>query len=220
MAWDWGNAVRGGATGAAAGSAAGPWGTVIGGAAGALGGGLTGSGNDHVDKFLDQIPDELKKHLMPYINEYQKNMSDPNAIINKIGSGYHESPGFKWKLGQGENAITNAAAAGGMAGTGQHQQQAGELAEHLADQDYWDFVNHGTDIYKDSLHGGTAASSDLGTSLANLLYSKAGLGYERGAQNNKTNSDLMSSILAMLTKNNSSGGSVPAYAKPTPGWGG
>jgi hypothetical protein len=222
MTFDWGNAFRGGASGAAAGASAGWPGAVIGGGLGALSGFFGNDEEKKTNALLNQIPDQLKQYLMPYITagqgalgkvggEYEHLLSDPNEIINRIGSGYHESPGYQWRLGQGENAINNAAAAGGMIGTGQHQQQAGQLAENLANQDYWDFVNHGVDMYGKGLAGeqglstqGLTAGGDLGTSLANLLQGKAGLNYTRGTTSNQNNSDLVSSIIAALTKNSGS----------------
>lgn len=220
MAFDWGNAFRGGASGAAAGSSFGPWGSVVGGGLGALGGLFGGGGDEEKDtnKYLDQIPDELKKYLMPYINagqnslgkvggEYDKLMSDPNSIISKIGSGYKESPGYQWRLNQGTNAINNANAAGGMAGTGQHQQQAGELAGNLANQDYQQYLQQALGLYGTGLQGnqglaemGLGAGSSLGQSIAQMLMGKAGLNYTRSANQNSLNSDTMSSILGFLSK--------------------
>ena len=97
--------------------------------------------------YLNKIPGTITPYYQPSINagnqalpglqaQYGQMMNDPNGIISRLGAGYHQSPGYQFKLGQGESAINNAQAAGGMAGTGQHQQQAGELAGHLADQDF------------------------------------------------------------------------------------
>lgn len=218
MAFNWGNAFRGGATGAAIGTQVMPgWGTAIGGGVGALSGFFGNDEEEGTNKLLDQIPDELKQYLMPYINagqgalgnltgEYGKLTSNPNDIISKIGSGYKESPGYQWKLKQGEQGITNAAAAGGMAGTGQHQQQAGELATNLANQDYNDYMTNALGLYNTGLEGqkglaegGRQAGGDLGTSLANLLKGKAGLNYTRGANKNQMNSDLASSLMAYFS---------------------
>lgn len=248
MAFDWGNALRGGGSGAAIGSTFGPWGTAIGAGVGALSGLFGGRQQQHeqnqTNQYLNQIPDELKQYMMPYVSagqgalgrvgsEYGNLLSDPNAIINRIGAGYHESPGYQWRLGQGENAINNAAAAGGMAGTAQHQQEAGQLAENLANQDYWDFVDKGLGLYGTGLQGeqglaaqGATTAGDLSTSLANLLQGRAGLSYQRGLNQNQQNSDLMSSIMSYLAAKKP--GSIPNYAnfpgfspsQPTAGWGG
>lgn len=223
---NWGNAFSGGASGAAAGSAFGPWGAAAGGILGGLGG-LFGGDNEEkgTDEWLNQIPEEMRQYLGPYIDagrgaiphlnelsdEYQKMYQDPNSIISRIGAGYRESPGYKWRLGQGEQAITNSAAAGGMLGTGQHQQQAGELAGHLADQDYQNYLEQALGLYRGGLQGrtgieqnifgvGANAAGDLAGSLGDLLNQRAKLNYERSASRNKASSDMWSN-LGVLGKN-------------------
>ena len=222
MAFNWGNAATGGVLGAKAGNSLFPGiGGLAGGALGALSGFFGGDEDEETNKLLDQIPDELKQYLMPYINagqnalpalndvsgEYQKLYQDPNAIIARIGGGYKQSPGYQWKLGQGENAITNAAAMNGMAGTAQHQQQAGELAEHLADQDYQDYLGKALGLFTGGLEGrrgieqgifdtGANASGSLATGLSNYMLGRAGLNYTRQANQNQANSDIFSSLLS------------------------
>jgi len=190
---------------------------------GLVGGFLTEDPQKEANKYLDQIPDELKQYLMPYIqqgqksyghlndisSEYENMYKDPNAIIQRLGAGYKQSPGYQWRLNQGENAINNAAASGGMAGTGQHQQQAGELATNLASQDFNDFMTNVLGLYKGGLSGrtgieqdiygkGYGASGDLAASIANVLQAKAGMGYQ-GAQNrNKQWSDALSSLTSTI----------------------
>lgn len=214
MGFDWGNALKGGGTGFAAG---GPVGGIVGGALGGFLGG--GDPTKKANKYLDQIPPELRKYLEPYINaghgalghlndisgEYEKMYQDPNAIISRIGSGYQKSPGYDWQLNQGENAITNAAAANGMAGTGQHQQQAGELATNLANQDYQNYLAKALGLYAGGVSGragieqnifdtGAGASGSLAANLAKILEAKAGLSYQNELNKNQQNSDLFSSI--------------------------
>ena len=207
MSFDWGSAFRGGAQG----------GILPGIAAGFL----NRDPNKAANKYLDQIPDELKKYLQPYIDagrgayghlndisgEYEKMYQDPNAIISRIGEGYKESPGFRWKLNQGENAINNASAAGGMTGTGQHQQQAGELANNLASQDFNDFMERALGLRREGLTGrtgieqdifakGYGASGDLAASLANLLNQRGGLAYQDAKNSNQQWSDAISSLMS------------------------
>jgi hypothetical protein len=227
MGFNWGNAGSGAASGAAAGSTFGPWGTAIGGVAGGLFGGFSGDDDeeDKTNELLSQIPEQLKQYLTPYVNagmgalpnlnelsgEYANLYKDPNAIISRIGSGYRQSPGYQWKLNQGENAITNAAARGGYAGTPQHQQYAGELAGNLADQDYQDYLGKALALMTGGLQGrtgieqgifdtGAGAAGSLGTGLANYLMGSAGLNYKRGAAQNQMNSDMFSSLLSFFKK--------------------
>lgn len=227
MPFNWGGAGQGAASGATAGSAFGPWGAAAGGIAGGLLGGFTGNSDPtkKANKYLDQIPDEMRKYLQPYIDagmlsldnlrgissQYEKMYQDPNAIISGIAEGYTQSPGYQWRFNQGENAINNAAAAGGMAGTAQHQQQAGELATNLASQDFNDFMNRALGVYGSGLTGrtgieqdifgkGYGASGDLAASLANVLKAKAGLSYQGAAGQNAQMSDALSSLLSYFGK--------------------
>lgn len=86
-------------------------------------------------------------------NNYNSLMNDPSGIYNRVASGYHQSPGYQWQLGQGINAANNAAASGGMLGTPQHQQQAATMAEGLANQDFNNYLTHGLSLYSQGLQG-------------------------------------------------------------------
>jgi hypothetical protein len=209
MTFDWGNAFRGGMQGGIL--------------PGVVAGFTNGDPTKRANKYLDQIPDELRKYLMPFINrgntagehlndisgEYESMYKDPNSIISKIGSGYTESPGFKWRLGQGENAINNAAASGGYAGTSQHQQRAGELATNIASQDFNDFMERALGMRREGLTGrtgieqdfynkGYGASGDLASSIANWLNQKGGMAYQDQKNKNQQWSDALSSLTSNI----------------------
>lgn len=157
-----------------------------------------GAGN-----YLNQVPGAISPYYQPYVNagqsqipglenQYNGLMNNPGDIISRIGQGYQQSPGFKFQLGQGESAINNAQAAGGMAGSPQHQQQAGELANNLANQDYYQYMDKALGQYDVGLQGsqglfntGYGASNDMATSLANMLMSQAGLKYAGQANKNQ-----------------------------------
>lgn len=201
MAFNWGNAAQGASS--------------LGGI-GLLGGFL--GDNDYekdTNNILNKIPPQLREFLMPYINagtgalgkaggEYDKLLADPNALISRLGAGYKASPGYQWKLNQGENAITNAQAAGGMAGSGQHQQLAGQLAENLANQDYYDYLKDVLGLFGTGLQGeqgltelGAGAGGSLAASLAAILQDKAKLRYQGGLNKNQQLNDIFSNIGSM-----------------------
>lgn len=199
MAYNWGRGGSGALSGAAAGSSFGPWGAAAGGALG-LFGGFGDDPEDAAKKYYDQIPGTMKKYYDPYINagrnamgnlqgRYGQMMDNPDEIISRLGAGYKESPGYKWQLQQGEAAIGNANAAGGMAGTQQHMQQSGQLANNLANQDYNQYLQNAMGLYGRGLQGeeginqmGFGASTDLGSSLAQALANQGNLAYAQ--QNN------------------------------------
>lgn len=215
-------------------------GTGLGGLGGGLAGMLFNAPNpyDKASKFYDQIPDTIKKYFEPYMqqgqraggqlegqygqltglggnlmNQYGSLMNNPSDIMNKIGGGYQQSPGYKFQLDQAMNAANNAAAAGGMAGSPQHQQQASTMASGLANQDYWNYLNHGLNMYGAGLQGqqglygagleglgnmynrGFQGSSELGNSLANSLATQGNLSYAGQASQNKSRGDLFGNLI-------------------------
>lgn len=172
---------------------------------------------------LDEIPGQISPHYKPYedagawaMPQLQKNfgemMNDPNAIISRLGSGYKESPAFQYQMNKGENAINNSNAAGGMLGTGQHQQMAGQFANDLASEDYDKYLNHALGLYGAGNEGamglgkmGQQAGSDLATNLAQTLMSKSNLLYAGGANQNNMTGNLLNSIISALGKSGGAG---------------
>lgn len=212
MGFNWGGAGSGAVSGATAGSAFGPWGTAIGGAAGGLMGGLSGGGKssgmtqeglDRAMQPLNQIPGTMKPYYDPYINAgtsaipgYQdmmkQLMQNPNEFLSKMGQSYQASPGYQWNVGQQEKAISNANAAGGLAGSPQHERQNAEMVQGLAGKDYNDYMNRIMQAFGFGAAGteglikqGGAMSSDLATNLANALIQKSNLQYAGEANINQ-----------------------------------
>jgi hypothetical protein len=223
MAWDWGGAGSGAMSGASAGATFGPWGAAAGGVAGGLLGGLSGSGNDAQKKgqkramgYLNQIPDTIKPYYDPYVNAgksalpgYQKQMQElmnnPSEFINKMGASYQESPGYQWNKKEAEGGIGNAAAAGGMAGSPQHEQQNAEMVSGLASKDYNEYMNRimqglgiGSTGTQGLINTGASMSSDLATNLANVLGSKAGLSYSGGMNQGQSQGGQTGSMMGSL----------------------
>jgi uncharacterized protein YcfJ len=192
----------------------------IAGAAGGAGiGGLFGNlfgGNDNpadaANKYFNQIPAELQKYLSPYINagqgafpqlqgQYGNLLNDPGGMLNKIGQGYQQSPGFKFALQQALGGAGNAAAAGGMAGSPQHEQQNMGIATNLANQDYNQYLQNAMGMYNQGLAGeqglyntGAQAGMGMGEDLATLLQNQGKLAYEGQAGQNQANSSMWSNL--------------------------
>jgi hypothetical protein len=104
--------------------------------------------------------EESGKNVLPNLEEqYTQSMTNPGGKYNDIGSNYKESPGYKFALQQALQGGNNAAAAGGMAGSPQHEQEQMELAQNLANQDYYNYMEGATDIYKTGLTGGQNLSN-------------------------------------------------------------
>jgi hypothetical protein len=192
-------------------------------------------------KYYDQIPGTIKPYFDPYINagrdamgklqgeygsliggrgdlqgQYNNLMNDPNGFLNKIGGGYQKSPGFDWQMNQGMNAANNAAASGGMAGSPQHQQQAATMATGLANQDYYNYLNHALGMYNTGLQGnaglygtglqglqginqmGYNASDQLAGGLANNLMNQGNMAFSGQASRNQSQGQSMGDLMSML----------------------
>lgn len=154
------------------------------------------------NKYLNQIPGTINPYYQPYINagqgalnnvqgEYGKLTNDPNAIYNKLASGYEPSKGYQFNLQQALNAGQNAAASGGMLGTPQNQQQSQQIASGLASQDFQNYLANNMGLYGMGLQGqqglesqGWDASKSLAENLANVLGRQGQLAYEGQAAQN------------------------------------
>lgn len=145
---------------------------------------------------MDQIPGQINKYLDPYIkqgqeqygrlnDQYGQLMNDPGGRINQIGQGYHQSPGFQFALQQALQGSGHAAAAGGMAGSPQHEQQNMTVATGLADQDYNQYMQNALGAYGMGLSGsqglyntGAQTGQAAGEDMASYFANRAKLNYE------------------------------------------
>lgn len=167
--------------------------------------------------YFNQIPGTITPYYQPYINagnqalstlmkQYQTLLSNPDAIMKLAGSGFQSSPGYQYQYNQGMNAANQAAASGGMLGTPYHQQDAANMASNLANQDYYNYLNHALGLYNTGLSGeqginemGFKASDSLASGLASNLSNEAGLAYQGQMNNNQHSSDMWHTILGGLS---------------------
>lgn len=163
-------------------------------------------------KYLDKIPGQVKPYYDPYINAGKRSLStlegqygdllnNPGGKLNEIGKGFHESPGFKFALQQALQGSGHAAAAGGMAGSPQHEQQNMELATDIGNKDYYNWLGGATGLYGRGLTGeeglnetGFNASKSLSDQIAQMLAAKSGLSYAGGAAKNMSRGADISNI--------------------------
>jgi len=192
--------------------------------------------------YLNQIPGTIKPYYDPYItagqgaltdlqkqyqsltgmgptvqNQYLKLIQDPTAMMNQIGSGYTASPGYQYQVDQATQQANKAAAAGGMLGSPSEQQYVANTTNQLANQDYYNYLNHALSQYNTGLSGATGlyntglgiesdinhmgynASDTLAQSLANNLASQANLSYAGAANQNAAKSGLWGGLTGMGT---------------------
>jgi hypothetical protein len=145
--------------------------------------------------YLQQIPGQLTPYYQPYMDagtgamtnlqgQYGQLINDPGAKFNQIGQSFQQSPGFDWQMQQALQGANHAAAAGGMAGSPEHEQQNESVANNLANQDYYNYMDHVMPMYTEGLHGeqdlmhqGYKATQSLTDQIAQALSQEARMQY-------------------------------------------
>lgn len=188
-----------------------------------LGGGgfmgkLFGGGHDagaDASQYYNQIPDVLKKYLGPYADrgnqvfpglqgQYNSLMNDPGGMLNKMGQGYQQSPGYQFQVNQATGAANNAAAAGGMLGSPQHQQNTASMVNNLANQDFNKYLGSVLNLYGRGLGGeqniyntGAGVSSNLGEDLGNSLMNQGNMAYSNAMNKNQSAQQMMGMLMGL-----------------------
>jgi hypothetical protein len=168
------------------------------------------------NKYLEQIPGMGHGIYDPYINEgksagsllkgeYGK-MLDPTSFMDMIMSKYNESKGAQYekeKLGKGIGAT---AAAGGIAGTPEHQREYGEMAGDIMSKDMQQFLENALRVYDGGISGeqdiynkGFGASGSLADLLGGTLASQGGLGFQAATQKNAERQAFMNAFMKALS---------------------
>lgn len=168
---------------------------------------------DIANQYIGQIPGQTKQYYDPYFQagvgqlpqlqgQYQGLMNNPGGKLNEIGQSFQQSPGFKFAMQQALQGAGHAAAAGGMAGTPQHEQQNMQLATDLANQDYYNWLQGATGLYGQGLQGsqglaqmGQQAGQSYADQLAQTLAQQGRYGYEGAAQRNQNRGNAFGQIL-------------------------
>lgn len=155
--------------------------------------------------FYEQVPGQLHQAYDPYIGmgdtgreqmgdlyqQYGSMAQDPGAYQAGLGASFQEDPGYKWNLDQQQQAQNQAMAAGGMSGSPQSQQFSQQLASHLADQQYQQYMQNQMGIAGAGLQGqqgiagtnlgmGYDASSQMGQNMQDYLYNRGNLAAQQG----------------------------------------
>lgn len=167
---------------------------------------------DSAMPYLNQIPGQTQKYQQPWFDagknmipglsdQYNQLMNDPSKRLNDIGAAYKESPGFRFAMQQALQGGNHAAAAGGMAGSPQHEQQNMQLANDIASQDYNKWMDNALGLYGQGLSGGQNMSNQgqqAGQSMADMiaqtLAQQANLSFQGQSQKNQNQSDLFGNI--------------------------
>lgn len=167
---------------------------------------------DIANQYISQIPGSTSSYFQPYINygqtalptlqgQYNELLATPGGKLNQIGSSFHQSPGFQFALQQALQGAGHAAAAGGMAGSPQHEQQNMQLATGLANQDFYNYLDKALGLYGKGISGeqglagaGLQAGTSMADMIAQALAQQAQYAYEGEAAKNESKNSLWSNL--------------------------
>lgn len=181
------------------------------------------------NKYMNQIPGMGKQYYNPFIErgansgnllegEYGK-MLDPSAFMDSIMKNYKMSEGAQYQQDRLGKGIGGAAAAGGYAGTPEHQTQYGEMANKIMSGDMQQYLQNALGIYGKGISGeegfydkGYDASSSLADLLGGTLSSQAGLGFKAASDRNTDRMALMNAIAKLFSQGAGAAGGAAAAA--------
>ena len=167
---------------------------------------------DSAMPYLNQIPGQTQQYQQPWMqagkdqlpglqDQYSQLMNDPGGKMNKIGEGFKESPGFKFAMQQALQGGNHAAAAGGMAGSPQHEQQNMQMATDLGNQEYGNWMKNALGMYGQGLQGsqemanqGQQAGQSMADMIAQTLAQQANLSFNGQQQQNQNKSDMWGNV--------------------------
>lgn len=179
---------------------------------------LFGGGKNPADAampYLNQIPGQTQGYQQPFFDagknqlpglqdQYSQLMNDPGGRMNKIGESFQQSPGFKFAMDQALQGGNHAAAAGGMAGSPQHEQQNMQLATDLGNQEYNNWLKNALGQYDMGVQGaqgmanqGQQAGQSMADMIAQTLAQQGNLAFQGQQQQNQNKTDMWGNALKL-----------------------
>lgn len=168
------------------------------------------------NRYLDQIPGVGKEYYNPFIDdgreagtllkgEYAK-LLNPSAFMDEIMKNYSLSKGAEYQRDKLAKGIGATAAAGGFAGTPEHQREYGEMANEIMSRDMQEYLKNALSVYGTGLTGegniynnGFSASTGLVDLLGSNLGSQAGLAFQGVQQRNLNNQAFAQALMKALS---------------------
>ena len=167
------------------------------------------------NKYMNQIPGVGQKYYNPFIQSGQKaggilegeygKLLNPTSFIDDIMNKYSESKGATYEKNELGRGIGATAAAGGFAGTPEHQKEYGEMASNIMSKDMQQYLQNALGVYGMGLGGehdiygkGFDASGSLADMLAGNLASQGGLAFQSASQTNASRDSFMNSLVKAL----------------------
>ncbi len=169
------------------------------------------------NKYMDQIPGIGKESYNPFIEsgkraggtleaEYGKQLN-PTSFIDDIMKNYSMSKGAEYKKDQLSRGIGATAAAGGFAGTPEHQREYGEMSEGIMSDDMHQYLMDALGVYGSGIKGeqdiygkGFDASGSLADYLGSVMGAQGGLAFQGVQQRNANNQALMNALIKAFSQ--------------------
>ena len=169
------------------------------------------------NNYLNQIPGVGHKNYDPFVNEgktaggilqgeYGKQL-DPTTFMDQIMQHYNQSAGAKYKTDLLGRGIGSTAAAGGIAGTPEHQREYGQMASDISSEDMQKYFDNTMGIYNNGIKGeqdvyghGFDATKELTDLLGGTLSSQAGGAYGEAQSKNADRQALMQALIKALSQ--------------------
>ena len=167
--------------------------------------------------YMQQIPGAVGQYLQPYMGagqqamgqlqgQYGQLINNPGQFMNQMGQSFQQSPGYQFQVGQATNAANRASAAGGMLGSAAEQSQLAGTVHGLANQDYYNWLNHAQDMYGMGLQGlqginqmGYGASNNMADFMAQNLQNEANAAYSGAVNQNQYNQGQAGSMGSLIS---------------------
>ena len=167
------------------------------------------------NKYMSRIPNVGKQYYNPFIqggqeagntlhSEYGK-MLDPTTFIDNIMGHYKTSKGAELERDELGRGIGATAAAGGFAGTPEHQREYGEMAGNIMSKDMQQYLQNALGVYsggltgeKDFFNKGFDASGSMADLLGGNLASQGTLAFQGVNQQNENRQALMKALSKLL----------------------
>lgn len=170
--------------------------------------------SDVANGYLNQIPGKTEGYYSPYMDAGKGALSDlqnqnkgllSGETQNQLGANYKESPGYQFKLKQAMQLQGNAAARGGYLGTPMDQQNAPEVGNGLASDDYNEYMKNQMGLYGIGYQGeqglndqGFEANKGMADTWGNVLGQQGAYGFMGQQGQNQAHQQGMSSLFSGL----------------------
>lgn len=154
-------------------------------------------------KTLNRTGAQMQGIYQPYIDygnramptledQYSKLLNNPQALYSMLAGGYEQSPGYGYRMQAMQNAANQAASAGGMLGTNQHQMNSMNAASGIAGEDFNNYLSTMLGLYGTGLEGtqnqfntGANMAQGLAGNMGALGQTRANLQYQGQNSNNQ-----------------------------------